>query len=558
MVRRISKAERGLRRVFLHVVLVTGSFVFAVPFIWLFTTSCKVSDEMYPPRWLPQIPDGVVKSPYIQIRENEVPMQPVGVADDDWNRLVGPIENAITNRLVDMGGRLPELYQGYLRERDLALGVFSRILKRAPDELFEKNEAVAGSWFAEQVTEEVVREVFDLVYRRAAVSDVSLHGWDVSLERPTENGHFPWEVVAGDARLVDRTTGLQRAAKEIHYSFEEEGTFQVQCVLPMNMAPENLKRVVVRNHGDRSWHKAHCTVEMAGMRYDSVQPGYLGTDRWQEWVWQFPSEADHGIQMKDWRRIEQSGASPFNQAGRIRLTLTYDWEMQPKAVANKFADNYREVLRMAPVMTYLKNSLLLVGLNIVGQVIGSSLVAFAFARLRWPGRDRYFILVLATLMIPPQVTMIPVFLIFKNLGWYNTLKPLWVISFFGSAFYVFLLRQFMRSIPADLEDSAKIDGCGYLGIYWRIIMPLIKPALATIGIFTFLTVWNDFMGPLIYLNDQRLYPLSLGLFALKVFNLTDYGLMMAASVMMTLPIIGLFFVAQRQFIQGITLTGIKG
>jgi ABC-type glycerol-3-phosphate transport system permease component len=160
-------------------------------------------------------------------------------------------------------------------------------------------------------------------------------------------------------------------------------------------------------------------------------------------------------------------------------------------------------------------------------------------------------------MIPPQVTMIPVFLIFKELGWYNTLKPLWIGSFFGSAFYIFLLRQFMKGIPKDLEDSAMIDGCSYFGIYRLVILPLIKPALAAIGIFTFMGTWNDFMGPLIYLNDQRLYPLSLGLFALQVFKFGDYGLMMAASVLMTLPVILLFFAAQRQFIQGVTLTGMK-
>ena len=213
---------------------------------------------------------------------------------------------------------------------------------------------------------------------------------------------------------------------------------------------------------------------------------------------------------------------------------------------------------MVPLWTYVYNSVFLVALNIAGQVIGSSLVAFAFARLRWPGRDFCFVMVLATLMIPPQVTMIPVFLIFRQVGWYNTLQPLWVPSFAGAAFFIFLLRQFMRGIPADLEDSAKIDGCGYAGIYMRIILPLVRPALATIGIFTFMNVWNDFMGPLIYLSDQELYPLSLGLFALQTFQASNFALMMAASVLMTLPVIALFFLAQRQFIQGIALTGMKG
>ncbi|HQE84497.1 MAG TPA: ABC transporter permease subunit [Candidatus Hydrogenedentes bacterium] len=559
MVRRIGKVERIARRAFLHVVLAMGSFVFAIPFIWLFSTSCKVPDEMYPPKWVPQIPEGVASSPYIRIRENEKPVRPVRVREEDWERLAGPVEAAITERLVSMQGRLPGLYGQYLREPDLAKGVFNRVLKRAPDHLFEKNELVVTSWFGGEVTDEIVYEVFDMVYRRASLSDVVLHGWDMSVEYPTEGGYIPWTVAKGsNVQLVDRKTGLRRASKELHYSFENQDSFTVQAIVPMNMAPENLKKVVVSNHADRSWHEVNCTLEMAGVRYESVQKGFLGSDQWQEWAWQFPSEMDHSVETKNWLRIREAGPSEFREQGRLRVTLDFNRALRPKAVANKYMFNYREVLRMIPVTMYLRNSLVLVVLNVLGQIVGSSLVAFSFARLRWPARDFCFFLVLATLMIPPQVTMIPVFLIFKNLGWYNTLKPLWVVSFFGSAFYIFLLRQFMRSIPGDLEDSAKIDGCGYLGIYWRIIMPLIKPALATIGIFTSLAVWNDFMGPLIYVNDQALYPLSLGLFALKVFKTGDYGLMMAGAVMMTLPIIILFFVAQREFIQGITLTGMKG
>ena len=146
----------------------------------------------------------------------------------------------------------------------------------------------------------------------------------------------------------------------------------------------------------------------------------------------------------------------------------------------------------------------------------------------------------------------------KHLGWYDTLKPLWVISFFGNAFNIFLLRQFMKGIPRDLEDAAKIDGCNFMHIYWYVIMPLIKPTLACIAIFTFMAVWNDFMGPLIYLSDQRLYPLSLGLYAFLVQKQGDYGMLMASSLLMTLPVIIIFFFAQKYFIQGIALTGTKG
>jgi ABC-type glycerol-3-phosphate transport system permease component len=206
----------------------------------------------------------------------------------------------------------------------------------------------------------------------------------------------------------------------------------------------------------------------------------------------------------------------------------------------------------------VRNSFYLTGMNIIGQLFACSLVAYAFSRLRWFGRDVFFVILLSTMMLPPQVTMVPVFLIFKALGWYNTLRPLWVPSLFGAAFFIFLLRQFFMTIPRDLEDAAKIDGCGPFGIYWRIMLPLVKPALATVAIFQFLGTWNDFMGPLIYIGDERLTPLSLGLFNFRMEHGAEWGMLMAASLLMTLPAVVIFFFAQRYFIQGITLTGVKG
>ena len=214
--------------------------------------------------------------------------------------------------------------------------------------------------------------------------------------------------------------------------------------------------------------------------------------------------------------------------------------------------------REANIGRYMMTSFALAILNIVLAIFSCSFVAYAFARLEWPGRDLCFGLLLATMMIPGQVTMIPVFMIFRYLGWYNTLKALWVPSFFGSAFFIFMLRQFMKGIPNDLEDAAKIDGCSLFGIYWRIVLPLVKPALAAVCIFTFMNTWNDFMGPLIYVNDQRLYPLALGLFDFRSEHGSEFGMLMAASTLMTLPVIAIFFMAQRYFIQGVTLTGMKG
>jgi multiple sugar transport system permease protein len=225
--------------------------------------------------------------------------------------------------------------------------------------------------------------------------------------------------------------------------------------------------------------------------------------------------------------------------------------------------NYRDAVFFLPEETrhglvFLTNTLLLSGLSILGTLLSSSMVAFSFARLRWPGRDVLFVILIATMMVPAAVTMMPVFLIFRAVGWIDTLRPLWVPTFFGSAFNIFLLRQFFLTIPNDLEEAARIDGCSYWGIYWRIMLPLIKPALAAITIMTFMGAWNNFMGPLIYVSTPTRMPLAYALSLFQTQHTNEPGMLMAAATMMMLPVLALFFFTQRYFIQGITLTGIKG
>jgi ABC-type glycerol-3-phosphate transport system permease component len=225
--------------------------------------------------------------------------------------------------------------------------------------------------------------------------------------------------------------------------------------------------------------------------------------------------------------------------------------------------NYARALQFMPPETkhgvmYLWNTVYVSMMAIIGTVLASSAVAYSFARLRWPGRDIIFVVLLATMMLPGAVTMIPVFLIYKSLGWVDTLRPLWVPAFFGGAFNIFLLRQFFMTIPRDLEDAAKIDGCSFLGIYWRIMLPLIKPALAAVVIMTFMGSWNDFMGPLIYISSPERMTLAYALQLYQSAHSAEYNLLMAAATMVVVPVVLLFFFTQRYFIQGVTLTGIKG
>jgi len=219
--------------------------------------------------------------------------------------------------------------------------------------------------------------------------------------------------------------------------------------------------------------------------------------------------------------------------------------------------NYPAVFTYAPLYLYAVNTLIIAAAHVFGAVLISSLTAYAFARLRAPGRDVIFLLVLGTMMIPGIVLLIPTYIIFAKIHWVNTLLPLTIPALLGSAFYIFLLRQFFLGIPNELQDSALIDGASHLRIWWSLIMPLSKPALATVGIFSFLAAWNDFFGPLIYLNSQNHYTLALGLQVFLTEHGSEWGLLMAASTMIVAPVILVFFFAQKQFIQGIVLTGIK-
>ncbi|MBI4552383.1 MAG: carbohydrate ABC transporter permease [Candidatus Latescibacteria bacterium] len=221
-------------------------------------------------------------------------------------------------------------------------------------------------------------------------------------------------------------------------------------------------------------------------------------------------------------------------------------------------ENFRLVFEYIPFFRLIGNTVLVTGLNITGTLLSCSLVAYSFARLRWPGRDTLFVVMLSTMMLPAQVTMIPIYLLFARLGWVDTFKPLWVPSLFGSAFHIFLLRQFLLTIPRELEEAALVDGAGYFNIYRTIMLPLIKPALATVAIFTFMANWNDFLHPLIYLNSLDRMTLAIGLRLLQATHGSEWGLLMAASTMMTVPVVIVFFFTQRYFIQGITLTGLKG
>lgn len=556
---RLARRARALARVLvIYGLLLGGALVFTLPFLWMIGTSFKVDREMFTDRitLFPARPVPAEKSPYLDRRYFPEP-------DDPRYATWAPLLQSL---IVENTTCLPT--DPTLAPRDwaevLAPGLFARLRDRLPAQTWSREPAVVEKTLRDHATCDLLAETAEKVYRHLSLAAVRVRSYDLQEADVTAGTPLAlfWHLdTPAHAHLEERNTATPRFA-DLVYDFgpSPAGEIRLSSTIRLPFRADRLHRIQVFLRPDDSWHEVVFYWERNGKRFKAIRPFYLG-----DFQWTVVTLQEHGIEdapnkIRLWLPLKEESARAEYEARPDYVKL----EMVVRRVGYwgawwaKIQRNYRGALDYIPFWRYVGTSVFLVILNIIGNILSCSLVAYAFARLRWPGRGLAFAVMLATMMIPPQVTMIPYFLIVKHLGWYNTLKPLWVVSFFGNAFNIFLLRQFMKGIPRDLEDAARIDGCHFLQVYAYVIMPLIKPTLACIAIFTFMGVWNDFMGPLIYLSDQRLYPLSLGLYAFNVQAGANYGMMMAGSLLMTLPVIAVFFFAQKYFIQGVTLTGIKG
>jgi len=248
---------------------------------------------------------------------------------------------------------------------------------------------------------------------------------------------------------------------------------------------------------------------------------------------------------------------PESQAASASLSLLPE---PPSSAPAHVRDNYSAVWNDPSIVfpLYLRNTLIVASLSVVGMTLSSAITAYGLSRIQWRGRSAVFFTVLITMMIPFPVLMVPLYLIFRELGWIGTLKPLWVPAWFGGAFNIFLLRQFFMGIPKELNEAARLDGCGHWGIFWRVIVPLSRPALAVVALFHFIYVWNDFLAPLVFITHRDQFTLALGLqmYQSKA-GLTPWNLLMAASTMVMAPVLLLFLIARTSFTRGVAAGGVK-
>ena len=551
---------KSLRALLIYGLLIGGSIVFIWPFLWMMATSAKLDRELFGERmhFWPERPIPRQSSPYIDDRLFDEVQGPrleetIGLIEEELASTNYPWPNEVDRSAL---------------QKETARGVYAKLLTTLPREDWELPTEQWRAKIRAAISPALLDQIVTQLRRGVGLGAFRAQSYDQEEDIlvPADRAASAWQL-GGDAKaqLIEIGPPNGRYA-ELRYDFSTGDTLTLSQTFHPSFPLERLHRLQLSVRYDDTWHALRMFVQKNGQRYEAARALPLSDYQWVLDSWQERGPEDRPTKIKTWTtlRPEKGATSPTaTQPNELKVTIELRRSNQWQAWWAKMARNYRLTFDFIPFWRYVGTSFFLVVLNLIGTLFSCSLVAYAFARLQWPGRTVCFGLLLATMMIPAQVTMIPQFLIMQKLGWYNTLKPLWIASFLAPAFYVFLLRQFLKGVPRDLEDAARLDGCGFFRIYWHIMLPLVRPTLAAIAIFTFLASWNEFMAPLIYLADQRLYPLSFGLYAFEVQvsqpgTAKGMGMVMAAAFLMTLPVIAIFFFAQRYFLRGVTLTGMKG
>jgi len=539
-----------------HVLLLTAIAVCLYPFVWMFMTSIKTDEELSAASMAPAIPTFQKESPYVRSEVKVERPEDAPVA----------LFSAVVPALRDMARSAtyaglpsgPASIDRAAWASSSASVLLNRTISRMPKQVWTQDAPAVLEQYRQLLTPDAVGAAIADQLSRFELSALTLRtldGHTMSLASGSEMTDR-FRVESGTASLVGTEAGGR-----LDYVFRSGSDEPVVLVhdfmLPAGVESTAIHKLTLSLRADDSWHRVTATLDVGHTHWESTKPTYLAQNRAMSISFQPPSFDDTTIRARTWVPLIAEGASDRDRNARLRIILSPSSTF--RATVGKVMRNYLRAFNSVPFFQYVGNSLILVGLTIAGALFSSAFVAYAFARLHWPGRSVALVILLSTMMIPSQVTMIPSFLVWRGLGWYNTLNPLWVPAWLGSAFFIFLMVQHMKTIPKELEEAARIDGLNVVQTWWYVIVPQLKPTLAAIAIMSFLGAWNDFLGPLIYLRDQSKFPLSLGLFGMRIMDASpDWSMLMAGNMLMTLPSILVFFAFQRYFIEGMTVSGMKG
>jgi ABC-type glycerol-3-phosphate transport system permease component len=543
-----------------YLILVAAAIVTAIPLLWLVTSAFKTPNEIFavPINWYPKLPPNVKSSPYIRSEAYPSVEKPDALDPNVWSNLRGQLETVIWEEAQEHITSSDRMRR-YDRTRDIDLrreiteGIWNQLLGGLPSEVWAGTPEDILAEIRVRIIPEAIDGIWDTLYRELALGSVQLQDTDFN---EVQGGQLAWERESENVSSVRQYDGTDNGTA-LSYDLSAERTVQVVAVMQSAIPVDKLRLIRILVRGDASYHHLRLKVESGGKTYRASEPFVLTDSLWHPSVWRLqgePSklESDHIVMSSD----DQGGAVANQTPQELRLTLQVYRPAYLAICWDKLTHNYRRLWEKVPYNQYFINSVFIATASTLLTLFFCSLGGYAFAKYNFRGKKVLFGILLASMMVPFQVLLVPLFGMMYKFSWLDSYKAI-IIPFSIGAFGVFLMRQFIVNIPSELIDAARIDGCSEFGIYYRVVLPIIKPALGALTIYSFLGSWNGYLWPLIILRDESKYTLPLGLANLVSVYQQEYGMLMAGTLLSLLPVIILFLGMQSEFVQGITLGGVK-
>ena len=555
-----------------YLLLVGAAFCTMIPMLWLLTSSFKTANEIFavPIQWFPSFPPRVAASPYIV--EDAYPKieKPMAVDEAEWETLQPQLTRIIWSEAqahIAANAKLANYVSSEELKTEIIEGLWQQLVAGLPDEVWNGATGSVTTAVRDAIIPEAIDTIWGSVYREVAVGTLQVEDLDFN-RTPIENVN--WEAEAG-TRI--RTSGDLQTAASLSCNFQDSDTARLSATISSPIPIERIRRITLPVRGDASYHRLSLTVSVhqSGMNASSTNNGVtyqptrsfvLGSALWTDSVWRvqgIPGELESShitMQRVGAGLVPAQSTMDVGNGSQLFLQLSIHQPAYLSIVWDKFTSNYRNLWKTVPYNRYFVNSIFIATASTLLTLFFCSLGGYAFAKYQFRGQKILFGILLASMMVPFQVLLVPLFGLMYDIGWLNSYKAI-IIPFSVGAFGVFLMRQFIVTIPSELLDAARIDGCSEFGIYYRVVLPIIKPALGALTIYSFLGSWNGYLWPLIILRDEVKYTLPIGLANLVGTYRQDYGMLMAGTLLSLMPIVILFLAMQREFVQGITLGGVK-
>ena len=550
-----------------YLLLVAAAFCTMVPLLWLLTSSFKTANEIFavPIQWFPSFPPRVTSSPYIV--ENAYPEieKPMAVDKTVWETLQPELTQAIwmeTQTHIAANAQLSNYVPSQELQTAITEGLWQQLVTSLPDEVWNGTQASIVTAVQDAIIPEAIDTIWSSVYREVAIGTLQIEDLDFN-RTPIED--VAWEITAGTGARIRPSADTQTVAS-LSYDFREGDTRYITATIPAPVPMDRIRRITLPIRGDASYHRLSLAVSVPdksgnSITYQPTRPFVLESALWRDTVWRLHGipgelESSHITMHQEELETTVESTSDTQTGNLLFLELSIHQPPYLSIVWDKLTSNYRNLWKTVPYSRYFINSVFIATASTLLTLFFCSLGGYAFAKYQFRGQKVLFGILLASMMVPFQVLLVPLFGLMYDIGWLNSYKAI-VIPFSVGAFGVFLMRQFIVTIPSELLDAARIDGCSEFGIYYRIVLPIIKPALGALTIYSFLGSWNGYLWPLIILRDEAKYTLPIGLANLVGIYRQDYGMLMAGTLLSLMPIVILFLAMQREFVQGITLGSVK-